>query len=122
MVTWFLVGASNAMVLSSDAAPSADGAREESTGPSATDAEVAQLGRAPACQAGGRGFDPRFPLHGPLAQTGEHSPCKRDVGGSTPSWSTKRHACPFQVDVHANTDPDFCDCDDARMHECVMDI
>jgi hypothetical protein len=37
MVTWFLVGASNAMVLSSDAAPSADGAREESTGPSATD-------------------------------------------------------------------------------------
>lgn len=43
-------------------------------------------GRAPALQAGCRGFEPRHFHHAAIAQLVEHSPCKGDVAGSIPCW------------------------------------
>ena len=65
---------------------SADGASNEAYG-----AGVAQLARASAFQAEGRGFESRFPLHyaclddsGPRGSVVEHFLGKEGVTGSTP--------------------------------------
>ena len=77
---------------------------------------ISSAGRASALQAGGRQFEPVIPHHisrcysmvewlsdtqltvvrfhpprpyGPVAQLGEHLPCKQEVVGSTPIRSTK---------------------------------
>ena len=51
-----------------------------------SDAGVAQLARASAFQAEGRGFESRFPLQIPahIAQEGEHFLGKEEVTGSSP--------------------------------------
>ena len=47
-------------------------------------AGIAQLARALAFQAKGRGFEPRFPLHAHVAQSVEHILGKDEVTGSSP--------------------------------------
>jgi hypothetical protein len=47
-------------------------------------AGIAQLARARAFQARGRGFESRFPLHAQVAQSVEHVLGKDEVGGSIP--------------------------------------
>lgn len=60
---------------------------------------VAQMVRAPDCDSGGRGFEPRHSPHqkntffpnqknGVIVQLEERLPCKQEVEGSTPSGST----------------------------------
>lgn len=48
-------------------------------------------GRAPALQAGCRGFEPRHFHHAAIAQLVEHSSCKGDVAGSIPCWRHHHH-------------------------------
>ena len=51
---------------------------------------VAQMVSALACHARGRGFEThRSRQYGPLVQLGERIPCKDEVIGSTPIWSTR---------------------------------
>ena len=64
-----------------------------STIPCIAEAGVAQLARASAFQAEGRGFEPRFPLHNFLvkaqvAQQVEHLLGKEEVTGSSPVLSS----------------------------------
>ena len=56
----------------------------ESIYPHIKDAGVAQLARASAFQAEGRGFESRFPLFCPGSSVVEHILGKDEVGGSIP--------------------------------------
>ena len=51
---------------------------------------VVQLVRMLACHARGHGFESRRSRqYGPVAQLGEHLPCKQEVRGSSPLRSTR---------------------------------
>mgnify|MGYP001587217918 CR=1 FL=1 len=40
----------------------------------------------------------------------------------TRECNTNYHACPFQVEIHGDDDPEYCDCTEEEEEECESGI